>query len=55
MKYSIDKPLDLCSNCVYYHPENKTCNAKKCSGYGNGFVTRNDRKNCKHQVNKEGE
>ena len=36
----------ICNTCGYYHPENNTCNVKKCSGYGWGYVTKLDRKYC---------
>ena len=54
MKYSVDKNhIDLCKDCVWYNAINKTCNAKKCSGYGIGLVTFYDRKHCTQQVKKQ--
>ena len=35
-----------CFTCSYYHKENNTCNIKKCSGYGIGYVTKSDQSNC---------
>ena len=35
-----------CFTCGYYHKENNTCNIKKCSGYGIGYVTKSDQSNC---------
>lgn len=35
-----------CFTCGYYHKENNTCNAKKCSGYGIGYVTKSDQSTC---------
>ena len=52
MKYSVDKQIDLCKECIYYHPENGTCNAKKCSGFGSGLVTKHDRNHCTQQKQK---
>lgn len=37
---------DRCAKCVWYHKENKTCQKKKCAGYGYGYVTKNDRRFC---------
>lgn len=36
-----------CSECVYYHPENNTCQSKKCATSGEGYVTWIDRRYCK--------
>lgn len=27
-----------CKECVYYHPENNTCQSKKCETGGYGYV-----------------
>ena len=35
-----------CFTCGYYHKENNTCNIKKCSGYGIGYVTKSDQSTC---------
>ena len=35
-----------CFTCGYYHKENNTCNIKKCSGYGIGYVTKSDQTTC---------
>lgn len=35
-----------CNRCIYYHPENNTCQSKKCATGGAGYVTRVDRKYC---------
>lgn len=45
------KPFrDACSECLYYHKENNTCQSKKCSGHGDGYVTFWDRVLCKPLV-----
>lgn len=35
-----------CSECIYYHPENNTCQSKKCATGGAGYVTWVDRRYC---------
>ena len=41
------KPFrDACSECVYYHKENDTCQSKKCSDGGYGYVSFWDRVLC---------
>ena len=35
-----------CFTCGYYHKENNTCNVKKCSGCGIGYVTKSDQSTC---------
>lgn len=35
-----------CEKCVYYHKENDTCQLKKCSTGGDGYVTIFDRLFC---------
>lgn len=39
-------PRDACKECIYYISENQTCQRKKCSGWGAGYVTKFDRRNC---------
>lgn len=36
-----------CEKCIYYHEENNTCQSKKCSTSGYGYVTLTDRLFCK--------
>ena len=36
-----------CKECDYYHPENNTCQSKKCGTGGDGYVTFMDRLFCK--------
>ena len=36
-----------CKECEYYHPENNTCQSKKCATTGDGYVTFIDRLFCK--------
>ena len=45
---SMDKVEYNCFNCPYYHPENNTCNVKKCSSTtgGDGCVTKQDMLYC---------
>lgn len=35
-------------DCIYTteEKENNTCNTKKCSGYGIGYVTKSDQSTC---------
>lgn len=42
-----------CFTCGYYHKTNNTCNIKKCSGYGIGYVTKSDQSNCTHFTKQE--
>ena len=42
-----------CFTCGYYHKENNTCNIKKCSGYGIGYVTKSDQSTCTHFTKQE--
>ena len=35
-----------CKECDYYHPENNTCQSKKCATMGDGYVTFIDRLFC---------
>ena len=35
-----------CFTCGYYHKKNNTCNIKKCSGYGIGYITKSDQSTC---------
>lgn len=37
---------DPCPECVYYHEENNTCQSKKVSTGGDGYVTLIDRVLC---------
>lgn len=39
----------LCGSCDYYHPQNNTCQAKKCSTNGCGYVTLFDMMFCKYR------
>lgn len=36
-----------CKECDYYHEENNTCQSKKCSTGGCGYITWIDRLFCK--------
>lgn len=38
---------DPCKECIYYHPENNTCQSKKCATAREGYVTRWDNLHCK--------
>lgn len=43
-----------CKECVYYHPENNTCQSKKCATCGAGYVTLMDKLLCKpYKLTKE--
>jgi hypothetical protein len=35
-----------CAECLYYNPENNTCNSKKAVTMGPGYVTWTDRLYC---------
>ena len=35
-----------CDGCICYHPENRTCQAKKCATLTPGYVTKRDRLYC---------
>lgn len=37
---------DVCKECDYYNPTNRTCKSKKCVT-GNPYVTMFDRRHCK--------
>lgn len=47
------KEVIPCFTCGYYHKENNTCNIKKCSGYGIGYVTKSDQSTCNHFTKQE--
>lgn len=44
-----------CRKCKYYHPENNTCQSKKCATGGPGYVTVMDRLFCKPYIPEEKE
>lgn len=37
-----------CKECTYYHKNNGTCQLKKCSTAGYGYVTVTDTLSCKY-------
>ncbi len=36
-----------CNKCIYYHKENSTCQSKKCTTSGLGYITIFDKLFCK--------
>ena len=44
-----------CKECVYYHPENNTCQSKKVATSGYGYVPLMDRIFCEPYKGGEGE
>ena len=43
-----------CKECNYFHPENNTCQSKKCATGGLGYITFLDRLLCKpYKLTKE--
>lgn len=42
---------DNCKNCSWYHENNGTCQLKKCSTGGYGYVTFMNRLSCEHSKN----
>ena len=43
---------DVCRDCAWYYPSNKTCQLKKCST-NNPYVTGRDRRYCQKYELKE--
>ena len=41
------------TGCVYYHKENNTCQAKKCSTGGPGYISWADKLFCKPVIREE--
>ena len=44
------KERSRCRKCEYYHEINNTCQMKKCSGTGHGYVTLFDKLWCKFKA-----